>query len=89
MRTSVTKRNLRGNGHASHASDWLRVKNIQGGAADLKRIAETMLRDSAYGVKMGSKRLHHRIGAYTAKQPLKTIGFALATGAVIGWLFRR
>ena len=88
MRTSTAKRNLR-NGHAGHASDWLRLKNISGNAADFKRLAETMLRDSAHGVKMGSKRLHHQIGAYTAKRPLKTIGIALAAGAVIGWLFRR
>jgi ElaB/YqjD/DUF883 family membrane-anchored ribosome-binding protein len=71
-------------------TDWLKIRNAFADTADnVKHKAEAALNDSLDSVKSTSSKVHDDVSTYTAKQPIKSLGIALAVGVALGFIIRR
>lgn len=81
--------------HSSRARKTLehefdRIKDIVSGAAlGARDRASDLLTNSFDTAKAKSHHLHTSINRYAKRKPLKTIGWALATGLLIGLAVKR
>lgn len=91
MRAATRKHNIRHNGHAhALAADWMKIKGaFSDTASNVKNKANNMIDESVDTVKKTSSKAKKEIATYTARNPFKTLGAALAVGLVLGlWLKR-
>lgn len=78
--------------HSSYdiAADIERIKSALADAAhDVKGRTGEMLTESVDHWKGQSAKLRDDVTEYVAEKPLKSVGIALVTGIVIGYLLRR
>lgn len=85
----VSMRKSARNGH-DIAANMLKIKHALSDSVETaKDRAGEMLLDSVDEIKDKSARAQEKVATYTARRPFKTIGIALLTGVVIGYLLKK
>lgn len=86
---AATRKYIRHNGHAL-AADWMKIKNaFTDTANDVKDKASDMIDGSIDTVKTTSIKAKKEVQTYTARNPFKSLGAALAVGVVLGFWLKR
>lgn len=72
------------------AADWQKISNaFADTAGDVTDMAEDVCKISIDDLKNQTGNIQQRVADYTAKNPVRTLGIALAAGLVIGWWLKR
>lgn len=72
------------------ATDWESIKNAFANTAeDVTEMADDVRNLSAEELKEQAESIQQRMADYAAKNPMRTLGIALAAGLIIGWYLKK